>query len=103
MTISYSYSSTTAITTPPITTTKVVVVASAACWANINGAATATSNAFPLIPAGIKTSINMQGINNTLSLLPAAGATTYITVTQVGNVAASGIAGPLTGNVYTNG
>jgi len=103
MTISYSYSSTTAITTPPITSTKVVVVASAACWANINGTATATSNAFPLIPAGIKTSINMQGVGNTLSILPAAGATTYITVTQVGTVAASGVAGPIGGNIYTNG
>ena len=91
MTISYSFSSSTAIVTPPITSTKVVVVASAACWANVNGTATATSNVYPLIPAGIKTSINMQGLNNTLSLLPAAGGTTYITVTQVGKVAASGI------------
>jgi hypothetical protein len=33
----------------------------------------------------------MQGLNNTLSLLPAAGTTTYITVTQVGKVLASGI------------
>jgi hypothetical protein len=33
----------------------------------------------------------MQGINNTLSLLPAAGTSTYITVTQVGKVQASGI------------
>lgn len=91
MTISYSFTTSTAINTPPITSTKVVVVASAACWANVNGTASATSNVYPLIPAGIKTSINMQGLNNTLSLLPAAGTTTYITVTQVGKVLASGI------------
>jgi len=91
MTISYSFTTSTAIVTPPIGSTKVIVVASAACWANVNGTATATSNAYPLIPAGVKTSINMQGLNNTLSILPAAGASTYITVTPVGKVQASGI------------
>ena len=45
----------------------------------------------------------MCGIGNTLSLLPVSG-TAAISVTQVGNVAASGTAGPaFGGNTYTNG
>jgi hypothetical protein len=102
MAISYTYVSAAAVTTPAITSTKVIVVANVACYANINGTASTTSNVNAMIPAGYKTAINMQGINNTLSLLPTAG-TAAITVTQVGVVAPSGVAGPIGGNIYTNG
>jgi hypothetical protein len=104
MATSYSFVSASAVTTPVINSTKVIVIANVACYANINGVATTTSNAAPMIPANIKTSINMQGIGNYLSLLSTNG-TAAITVTQVGAVAASGIGGPLpiNGNTYTNG
>ena len=103
MAYSQSFVSSVGVTTLPINSTKVIVVANVACFANINGSASVTSNVTTLIPAMVRTSVNMMGINNTLSLLPTAG-TAAITVTQVGNVAASGVAGPTTGgNVYTNG
>lgn len=103
MATSYSFVSASAVTTPVINSTKVIVIANVACYANINGAATTTSNV-AMVPANIKTSINMQGIGNYLSLLATSG-TAAIIVTQVGAVAASGIGGPLpiNGNTYTNG
>jgi hypothetical protein len=103
MAYSYTYTSATAITTPAINSTKVIVVANVACYANINGTATPSSSVTTLVPANVRTTINMMGIGNTLSLLPAGG-TAAMTVTQVGNVAPSGVAGPVTGgNTYTNG
>jgi hypothetical protein len=106
MAYSYTYNSATAITTPAINSTKVIVVANVACYANINGTATSSSAVTTLIPANLRTSVNMMGIGNTLSLLPVSG-TAAITVTQVGNVAPSGtataVAGGSAGNTYTNG
>jgi len=103
MAYSQTYNSATAITTPAINSTKVIVYSNVACYANINGTAV-SSSAYPLIVPNRKNDFNMQGLGNTLSLLPVGGATAAITIVQVGNVAASGIAGPTTGgNIYTNG
>ena len=96
MATSYTFVSASAVTTPVITSTKVIVIANVACYANINGAASTTSNTAPLVPSNIKTSINMQGIGNYLSLLSTNG-TAAITVTQVGKVVP---AGTVTGNTY---
>jgi hypothetical protein len=52
-----------------------------------------------LIPAGVRTSYNMQGVGNTLSLLPTSG-TAVMSVTQVGNVALSGTAPAVTNNSF---
>ena len=92
MAYSLTYNSSTAITTPAINSTKVIVVANVACYANINGTATTTSNVATLIPANVRTSVNMMGLGNTLSLLPVGGATAAMTITQVGNVFPSGTA-----------
>ena len=103
MAYTQTFNTATAVTTTAINSTKVIVFANVACYANINGTATSSST-FPLIEPNIKNNVNMCGIGNTLSLLPVGGAAAAITVTQVGNVAASGIAGPLFGgNVFTNG
>jgi len=103
MAYSQTFVSAVGITSLPINSTKVIVVSNVACYANINGSASVTSNTNSLIPAGLRTSVNMQGIGNTLSLLPTAG-TAAITITQVGNVAASGTVGPaFGGNTYLNG
>jgi hypothetical protein len=106
MSYTLTYNSATAVTTAAINSTKVTVFANVACYANINGSAT-TSSPISVLP-NRKNDINMQGLGNTLSLLPVGGATAAITITQVGNVAASGTAtaiagGATTGNVYTNG
>jgi len=104
MAYTLTYTTATVITTPPINSTKVTVITNVACYANINGTATTTS-AYPIVAANRKTDINMQGIGNTLSLLPLSAA--VISITQVGNVAASGtataVAGGGAGNSYTNG
>jgi len=97
MAISYTYVSASAVTTPPITSTKVIVVANVACYANINGTASTTSNVNAMIPAGYRTGVNMQGIGNTLSLLPIAGVAA-MTITQVGNVFPSGQSVPVANN-----
>jgi hypothetical protein len=98
MAYSLTYNSSTAITTPAINSTKVIVVSNVACYANINGVATSNSAISTLIPAQVRTSINMMGLGNTLSLLPVGGATAAMTVTQVGNVAASGQSLPVANN-----
>jgi hypothetical protein len=96
MATSYTFVSGTAVTTPVINSTKVIVISNVACYANINGTATTTSNIGPMIPANMRTSVNMQGIGNYLSLLPTTG-TAAITVTAVGTVKATGT---VTGNTY---
>lgn len=100
MSYSYTFVSSTAITTPVINSTKVIVVANVACYANINGPAGQNSNVTTIIPAGVRSAVNMLGIGNTLSLLPTAG-TAAMSVTQVGNVAPSGTAPVTTGNVVS--
>jgi hypothetical protein len=110
MAYTLTYNSSTAITTPAINSTKVVVYANVACYANINGTAVSTS-AFPLILPNRKNDFNMQGLGNTLSLLPVGGGAAAITIQQVGNVFPSGTATGYasgnttvsTGNAYTAG
>ena len=99
MAYSYTFVSGSAVTTPPIQSTKVIIVSNVALVANINGTATLTGNIGTVIPPNYRTSFNMQGINNTLSLLSTSGVA-LISVTQVGNVAPSGIAGPVTNNSW---
>jgi hypothetical protein len=79
--------------TTNINSTKVKVVANNSCVYAINAPATLTSNVGPLIPQNIPTYINMNGLNNKLSVLPAAGLSTIITVTEMGTVSNSGVTG----------
>lgn len=79
--------------TTNITSTKVKVVANNSCVYAINAPATLTSNVGPLIPQNIPVYINMNGLNNKLSILPAAGLSTIITVTEIGTVSNSGVTG----------
>jgi hypothetical protein len=100
MAYSYTFVSGSAVTTPPISSTKVIIVSNVALVANINGTASISSNVGTAIPPNYRTSFNMQGINNTLSLLPTSGVA-LITVTQVGNVAPSGTAPAVANNSFT--
>lgn len=69
-----------------INSTKVKVVANTACVYAINIPATLTSNVGAMIPANFPTYINMGGIGSKLSVLPASGASTTITLTECGTV-----------------
>ena len=69
-----------------IASTKVKVVANAACVYAINAPATLTANVGAMIPANFPTYINMGGIGKNLSVLPVAGSSTAITVTECGTV-----------------
>jgi hypothetical protein len=99
MAYSYTYVSGSAIQTPPINSTKVIIVANVACYANINGTASLTSNVGTIIPPNARTPFNMQGTGNYLSLLPTSGVAA-ISVTQVGNVALSGTAPAVANNSF---
>jgi hypothetical protein len=99
MAYSYTYVSGSAIQTPPINSTKVIIVANVACYANINGTASVSSNVGTIIPPNMRTSFNMQGTGNYLSLLPTGGVAA-ISVTQVGNVAPSGTAPVVANNSF---
>jgi hypothetical protein len=68
-----------------LNSTKVKVVANATCVYAIDAAATLTSN-IGQIPQNVPTFINMGGIGKKLSVLPAGGASTLITVTEIGTV-----------------
>ena len=90
---SYTVVTSTAANVPGNTTTlsstKVKVVANAACVYAINAAATLTSNVGPMIPANFPTYINMGGIGTKISILPVAGTSTTVTVTECGTVYSS--------------
>lgn len=68
-----------------LNSTKVKVVANTTCVYAINAPATLTSNVGQ-IPQNVPTYINMGGIGNKLSVLPAGGASTVVTVTECGTV-----------------
>lgn len=68
-----------------INSTKVKVVANTTCVYAINAPATLTSN-IGQIPQNFPTYIDMGGIGRQLSVLPAGGASTIITVTECGTV-----------------
>ncbi len=68
-----------------LNSTKVKVVANTTCVYAIDAQATITSN-IGQIPQNVPTFINMGGIGKKLSVLPAGGASTVITVTEIGTV-----------------
>ena len=98
MAYTWTYNTTTAVTTGVINSTKVIVFANVACYSNINGTAVSSSQ-FPIIEPNVKNSYNMQGLGNTLSLLPVGGAAAAITITQVGNVSVGTLPVTVNGNV----
>jgi len=73
-----------------LNSTKIRVVANTTCVYAINAAATLSSN-IGQIPQNIPTYINMGGIGKTISVLPASGASTVITVTEIGTVYQSAV------------
>ena len=77
--------------TTTINSTKVKVLANAACVYAINAPATLTANVGAMIPANFPTYINMTGIGNRISVLPVAGGSTAITVTECGTVYQSAV------------
>jgi hypothetical protein len=95
MAYTQTFLSSAAITSAPINSTKVTVFSNVACYVNINGAAT-TSSPIGVVP-NRKNDVNMQGLGNTLSLLPVGSVTAAMTITQVGNVIT---AGTVTGSKY---
>ena len=68
-----------------LNSTKIRVVANTTCVYAINAPATITSNVGQ-IPQNVPTYINMGVIGNRISVLPAGGASTVITVTEIGTV-----------------
>lgn len=77
--------------TNTLATTKVKVVANAACVYAIDAPATLSANVGAMIPANFPTYINMGGIGKKISVLPVAGASTLITVTECGTVYQSAV------------
>jgi hypothetical protein len=104
MAYTQTFNSASSVTTTVINSTKATVFSNVAVYCAIGGTVTNTS---PILPANRKNDVNMQGLGNTLTLLPVGGATAAITVTQVGNVFVSGtataVAGGGSSNTYTNG
>ena len=68
-----------------LNSTKVKVVANTTCVYAIDAPATITSN-IGQIPQNVPTYVNMGGIGKKLSVLPATGASTVITITEIGTV-----------------
>jgi hypothetical protein len=73
-----------------INSTKVKVVANTTCVYAIDAPATITSN-IGQIPQNVPTYINMGDIGRKLSVLPAGGASTVITLTEIGTVYQSAV------------
>lgn len=69
-----------------LNSTKVRVVANNTCVYAIDGVASLTSNVGAALPAWKSTEVNMGGIGRKLSVLPTNGASTLITVTEIGTV-----------------
>lgn len=83
-----------------INSTKVKVVANTTCVYAINAPATLTSNVGQ-IPQNVPTYINMGGIGNRLSVLPAGGASTVVTLTECGTVYQSSLTQNVLKGVFT--
>lgn len=96
MATSYTFVTSGVANTVPISSTKVKVVANNSCYYAINTLASPTANAGPMIAQLRPTDINMQGLNNFLSIVPAGQTITAITVTQIGTVAPESIPGTTT-------
>jgi hypothetical protein len=73
-----------------INSTKVKVVSNATCVYAIDAPATITSN-IGQIPQNVPTFINMGDIGRRLSVLPTAGSSTVITLTEIGTVYPSAV------------
>lgn len=93
MTTSYTFVTSTVANTVPITSTRAKVIANNSCYFAINTLASATANAGPLIAQLRPTDVNMQGVGNFLSIVPAGGIITSITVTPIGTVSPASIPG----------
>jgi|LakMenE01Jun11ns_1017448.scaffolds.fasta_scaffold9884831_2 hypothetical protein len=77
--------------TNTLNTTKVRIVANNTCVYAINAPATLTSNVGPAIPANRPTDIVLSTIGQKVSVLPANGGSTLITLTEIGTVYQSAI------------
>jgi len=73
-----------------LNSTKIEVIANTTCVYAINAQATLTSNVGQ-IPQNVPTYVNMGGIGNKISVLPAGGASTIITITEIGSVSQSAL------------
>ena len=69
-----------------INSTRVRIVANNTCVCAINAPATLTSNVGAAIPANRPTDIILDDIGYKVSVLPANGASTVITLTEIGTV-----------------
>ena len=69
-----------------INSTKVRIVANNACVYAIDAPATLTSNVGAMIPANRPTDIILTNIGQKVSVLPAGGASTLVTLTEIGTV-----------------
>lgn len=74
-----------------LNTTKVRIVANNMCVYAINAPATLTSNVGPAIPANRPTDIILSTVGQKISVLPAGGVSTLITLTEIGTVNQSAI------------
>jgi hypothetical protein len=74
-----------------INSTKVRIVANNTCVYAINAPATLTSNVGAAIPANRPTDIILDDIGHKVSVLPANGASTLITLTEIGTVYQSAV------------
>lgn len=74
--------------------TKVKVVANNACFYAIDAAASATANVGPMIAANRPTDVILGGLDKIFSIVPAAGSSTAITVTEVGAVSSTALQNP---------
>jgi hypothetical protein len=92
MATSFTFVTSTVANTAPIQSTRVKVTANNTCYYAINTIASATANAGPAISSSRPSDVNMQGVGNFISIIPANGAVTEITVTQIGAVYASAVA-----------
>lgn len=99
MTTSYTFVTSSVANTVPISSTKVKVVANNSCYFAINTLAGPTANAGPMIAQLRSTDVNMQGVGNFLSIVPAGQTITAITVTPIGTVSSASI--PDTTNMRT--
>jgi hypothetical protein len=89
MATSFTFVTSSAANTAAISSSKVRVVANNACYYAINTLASATANVGAMVAQNRPVDINMQGVGNFLSVAPAAGLVTAITVTQIGAVGSS--------------
>lgn len=77
--------------TNSLNSTRVRIVANNACVYAIDTPATLTSNVGAAIPANRPTDIILSTIGQKVSVLPASGASTVITVTEIGTVYQSAV------------